>query len=74
MLQPDADLRYEVPSAGSREASKGWSEAEGGENELERGGGGGEEGSTGPSGTRGRGARGRVGEEKVKMTEIRENS
>ena len=37
-------------------------EAKGGEDELERGGGGGGEESAGPSGTRGRGSRGRATE------------
>ena len=44
-------------------------EAEGGEDELERGGGGGggEEKGAGPSGTRGRGSRGRATELQVSV-------
>ena len=67
MLQPDADLTYDVPSPVSSEAIEGRSGATdtegGGEDELERGAErrGGEE-SAGPSGTIGRGSTGRATE------------
>ena len=63
MLQPEADLTYEVTSVVLSEASQGWSGAADTScrKRLERGGGGGEE-SAGPSGTRDRGSRGRATE------------